>query len=158
MMSDKEAVSMLEETLVGRIGMSTENGPYIVPVLYLYSSEDNSIYIHSSKKGKKMEALNQNRNVCFEVDELDRIVLKKEVCRCTAEYRSVIVLGHARLVQGEEKTQILRRLSWKYGAKLNPGKPIEPEVLEKTAVIKIAIDQISGKANPPREPLPEKRT
>ncbi len=148
LISEKDAKRILEETKVGRIGIGTDNGPYVVPVLYLYSPEDDSIYFHSSKKGMKTEALSRNPRVCFEIDELRRIVVGTSICSCTAEYRSVIVFGHASIVEGKGKSEILRRLSQKYGAENNQKTPIEPTILERTAVIKITVDQITGKANP----------
>ena len=151
--SEIEAKRILEESRVGRIGVSTGDGVYIVPVLYLYSPEDNSIYIHSSTEGQKMEALNRNPRVCFEVDELKRVVSEKEVCRCTAEYESVIIFGKASIIEGKRKSEILHRLSWKYGAETQPISPIDRNRLERTAVIRIIIDQITGKAN-----LPTSRT
>ena len=147
--SDIEARRILEESRVGRIGVSTSDGPYLVPVLYLYSPEDNSIYIHSSTKGRKMEALNMDPRVCFEIDELKKIISEKEVCRCTAEYESVIIFGRASIVEDNRKSEILHRLSWKYETETRPISPIDRNTLERIAVIRITIDQITGKANPP---------
>jgi len=155
LIGETEARSMLKESKVGRIGIETDHGPYIVPVLYLYSPEENSIYIHSSTKGKKMEALSRNPRVCFETDELRRIVIREGICSYTAEYKSVIVFGQARIVAGKEKTEILHRLSRKYGAENGPNTPIEPEMLERTAVVKITVDQITGKANPQTRTIPQ---
>ncbi|MBL7118959.1 pyridoxamine 5'-phosphate oxidase family protein [Candidatus Bathyarchaeota archaeon] len=154
LISETDAKRMLEESKVGRIGVETDQGPYIVPVLYLYSPEENSIYIHSSTKGKKIEALIRNPRVCFETDELRRIVVGEGICSCTAEYRSVIVFGQACIVAGTEKTEILHRLSRKYGEENNPNTPIEPEMLERTAVVKITVDQITGKTNPQIRTVP----
>ncbi len=150
LISELEARNILEKTKIGRIGMCTENQPYVIPVLYLYSSEDNSIYIHSATKGKKMETLGKNPNVCFEVDELKRIIVETDICNCTAEYESAIVFGKASLVNHEKRTEILHRLSQKYGVKTDLNTPIERGTLERTAVIKITIDRMTGKANSPQ--------
>lgn len=145
--SELETRRLLEKTKIGRIGMCAENQPYVIPVLYLYSSEDNSIYIHSATKGRKVETLGKNPNVCFEVDELKRIVIETDICNCTAEYESAIIFGKASLVNHEKRTEILRKICQKYGAETDPNTPIDRENLERTAVIKITIDRMTGKAN-----------
>ena len=150
LISESETRDILVKTKIGRIGMCIENQPYVIPVLYLYSSEDNSIYIHSATKGRKIETLGKNPNVCFEVDELKRIVVETDICNCTAEYESAIVFGKASLVNYEKRTEILHRLSQKYGVETDPNTPIEQGTLERTAVIKITIDRMTGKANSPK--------
>jgi nitroimidazol reductase NimA-like FMN-containing flavoprotein (pyridoxamine 5'-phosphate oxidase superfamily) len=149
MISDPEAKSILENRKIGRIGLCIEGQPYVVPVLYLYSSEDDCIYVHSATKGRKMETLGRNPKVCFEVDKLKRIIIGEKVCNCTAEYESVIAFGKASLVNQEKRTEILHRMIQKYGVKTKLNTPIDKETLTKTAVIKISIDRITGKANPP---------
>ena len=57
---------LLERQIVGRIGCSINNKIYVVPISYAY--EGNSIYAHTYE-GMKIDAMRQNPEVCFEVDD-----------------------------------------------------------------------------------------
>lgn len=57
----------LKKQLHGRLGLCVEGEPYVVPVAYGYS--DGAIYFHGAKKGKKIDFIEKNDRVCFEVDE-----------------------------------------------------------------------------------------
>ncbi|MFT3946846.1 MAG: pyridoxamine 5'-phosphate oxidase family protein [Agriterribacter sp.] len=57
---------LLERQIVGRIGCSINNKIYVVPISYAY--EGNSIYAHTYE-GMKIEAMRNNPEVCFEVDD-----------------------------------------------------------------------------------------
>jgi len=58
---------LLSTSKVGRLGLSLNDNPYVVPVSYWY--HEGKIYFHSSE-GKKILYIKENPQVCFEVDEL----------------------------------------------------------------------------------------
>ena len=65
--TDKDVLeSLLEKAMVCRIGLSDNNVPYIVPVCFGYADE--CIYVHSSSRGKKIDIIRRNDQVCFEID------------------------------------------------------------------------------------------
>jgi len=74
---------------VGRLGMNTPEGPYVIPVGYCYN--EGKVFIHMcQQEGRKVRALQGNPIVCFEVDEsLSDVSLAK----------SVIITGHAEFVK-----------------------------------------------------------
>ena len=57
----------LKKQLHGRLGLCVEGEPYVVPVSYIYS--EGAIYFHAAKQGKKIDFIEKNNRVCFEVDE-----------------------------------------------------------------------------------------
>ncbi|MFP3951725.1 MAG: pyridoxamine 5'-phosphate oxidase family protein [Candidatus Bathyarchaeia archaeon] len=65
-MNDAEVDQFLACARVGRVGISVEDGPYVVPVGYAYS---NGEIFHSCYQGLKMDGMRRNPRVCFEVDE-----------------------------------------------------------------------------------------
>jgi len=87
-MSRPEMDQFLAVSPVGRLGMSTPQGPYIIPVGFCYA--EGKIFIHMcSFEGRKMQVLRENPIVCFEVDEsLSDASLAK----------SVIITGRAELM------------------------------------------------------------
>ena len=139
--------AILERSPVGRIATINRRGvPVIKPVNFLYW--DQKIYIHSSMKGEKAEDIQRGSPVCFEVDEpIAYVTADEAACRASYYYRSIILKGKAVLLSGEDrKTIILRRLLEKYQPEKGYGK-IGREVLRKTAVIEMTIEEMTGKEN-----------
>jgi nitroimidazol reductase NimA-like FMN-containing flavoprotein (pyridoxamine 5'-phosphate oxidase superfamily) len=87
-MSQPEMDQFLTVAPVGRLGMTTPEGPYIIPVGYCYA--EGKIFIHMcSFEGRKMRVLKEHPIVCFEVDEsLSDASLAK----------SVIITGRAEII------------------------------------------------------------
>jgi len=69
--NEPEIKAIIKKAGVCRLGMINGNKPYIVPLCFGY--HDNVLYFHSSLKGKKIDILQKNPNVCFEeISERDR--------------------------------------------------------------------------------------
>jgi hypothetical protein len=88
-MGQAEMDQFLAVAPIGRLGMTTPDGPYIIPVGYCYT--EGKIFIHMCKEeGRKMAVLKENPIVCFEVDEsLSDASLAK----------SVIITGKAEIIK-----------------------------------------------------------
>lgn len=82
-----------------RIGFCCDGEPYVVPMNFGY--RDGVVYLHTSPSGRKMEMLERNHNVCFEVD-IDHAVKQAEsACQWGMRFRSVIGQGEATLIEDE---------------------------------------------------------
>lgn len=75
-LSEVQIEDLLEQQVTGRIGCHAEGVTYIVPINYGY--KDGCIYGHSAK-GKKIEMLRNNPEVCFQVDKIESILKWKSV-------------------------------------------------------------------------------
>jgi nitroimidazol reductase NimA-like FMN-containing flavoprotein (pyridoxamine 5'-phosphate oxidase superfamily) len=126
---------------VGRLGLSLREGPYIVPVGYVYS--DGKIFFHTCEKGLKMQKIRKNPRVCFEVDE---------TISDTSMYKSVTILGTIEIVEDKEKMiPYLQKLIDKYRIAQDfdeymkkPGRDREKELNEvRICVIKPA--EVTGR-------------
>jgi len=69
-LSSEECAVLLSTGRYGRLGLSLNNMPYVVPMSYVYSN--GKIYLHSRERGKKVEIASKNPNAVFEVDLLDK--------------------------------------------------------------------------------------
>jgi nitroimidazol reductase NimA-like FMN-containing flavoprotein (pyridoxamine 5'-phosphate oxidase superfamily) len=87
-MTRAEIEQFLTVAPVGRLGMTTPDGPYVIPVGYCFT--EGKIGIHMCREsGRKMQALETHPIVCFEVDEsLSDASLAK----------SVIITGRAEII------------------------------------------------------------
>jgi nitroimidazol reductase NimA-like FMN-containing flavoprotein (pyridoxamine 5'-phosphate oxidase superfamily) len=103
-MSHEEVEQFLLNARVGRLGLSLAKGVYVVPLGYAYA--EGKVFFHTCNKGVKMEALRNNPNVCFEVDES---------LSDASMYKSVIVFGKAEIIDEREKMiPYLQKLIDKY--------------------------------------------
>ncbi len=145
---DQETIkSILDQSQVGRMGTVNRKGfPVIKPVNYLY--RDGKIYFHSSRKGEKISDIRRGSPVCFEVDQPIAYVLAKgPACRASYYYRSILIKGKGSLVNSrKKKMEILERLMEKYQPE-GGYEGISEEILDKTAVIEIFIEELTAKEN-----------
>ena len=103
-MTPKEVDQFLTCSRVGRIGISLDQGPYIVPVGYGYT--EGKVFFHTCFKGLKIEGIMKNNRVCFEVDE---------ALSDSSMYKSVIISGRAEIIDDEEVViPYLQKLIEKY--------------------------------------------
>lgn len=146
MKTAREMEQLLECMPVGRLAVTTAEGPYIVAVNYLFF--EGSIYFHSGLAGRKIEALQADPRVCFMVDEIGPQVLWERGCGVSQVYRSVVCFGKAEFVdEPVEKKRILEHMIQKYVPARYAFPAMDAQNIAKTAVIRIAIESMSGKEN-----------
>jgi nitroimidazol reductase NimA-like FMN-containing flavoprotein (pyridoxamine 5'-phosphate oxidase superfamily) len=94
-----------------------------------------------------LKEVNQGVQVCVTVTLLDGLVLARSIFNHSMNYRSVVILGQARVIDGPaEKLEALRRLS----EHIIPGRwkdsrfPNERE-LKATTILRLPIAEFSAK-------------
>lgn len=142
MLPPEEAADLLERGSYGVLSTTGEDGyAYGVPLSYAYL--DNSIYFHCALEGQKLDNIKNNDLVSFCVVGDTRPIPDK----FSMEYESVILFGRASEVQGDEKEKALLALVEKYSKEyITEGIEYIGRSKDKTAVIKIEIEHITGKA------------
>lgn len=142
--------SIVEELLakcpVGRMATIGEDGwPMVKPLNFVY--RDGKIYFHSAREGEKIDHINRDSRVCFEVDLPIGYVrgAPGDPCRAEYLYQSVICRGRARLVSDDgERRAALAALMKKYQPEGGYGDFLE-EKLAITAVVRIIVETMTGK-------------
>jgi len=138
------AITILETCEYGVLAtVNRDEYPYGVPLSYVF--KDSHIYFHSATTGHKLENIASNSKVSFCVVG-DKKTLPEKF---TTSYESVIVFGQASEVTGEEKKDALLALVAKYSPDyLEKGKQYIENSGNQTTVMKITIEQITGKVRP----------
>jgi len=133
--------AVIEKATVCRLGMVDGNRPYIVPVCFGY--HDNVLYFHSASKGRKIDLLRKNPNVCIEFDLLAEPIESEKACDWSMRYQSVIGFGKAVFIEDlEEKRKALGIIMAHY----TDGEYQFPEkMLKATRVFRVEIEQVTGK-------------
>ena len=68
--------------------------------------------------------------------------------RFSTVYESVVIFGNAEKVSGEEKVNSLKELIYKYSPNfIEEGMTYIDKAVEKTEVVKINIERMTGKRN-----------
>ncbi|MBU8911580.1 MAG: pyridoxamine 5'-phosphate oxidase family protein [Desulfobacterales bacterium] len=137
----KQIEQILQESNVCRLAMVDGDKPYIVPMNFGYGS--GCLFFHSARQGRKIDVIKKNPNVCFELDQLIKFKKAKMACKWGAEYKSVIGSGKAHLLDDlEEKIKGLNIIMSQYSDRTFE---YPDDMLEKTLVIKVVIDKMTGK-------------
>ncbi|WP_304223039.1 pyridoxamine 5'-phosphate oxidase family protein [Gracilinema caldarium] len=134
---------ILDTTPVMHLGLWDGKEVYVVPLNFVRIGA--SLYFHSALEGRKIDILGSNPRVCFEVTGEHHIERGSGGADCTTRYESVIGWGTAQVVGDfNEKNAILCELNKKFGS---VADKLPEHVVDKTAVIKIKIDEMTGKSN-----------
>ena len=143
----EEVEEILSNALVGRLGTCLNNIPYITPVNFVYDKD--KIYFHSALEGRKIENINSNPNVCFEIDKVISIIPgMQRPCASTTEYKSIIIFGDIQIVTDiEEKASALNKLIEKY-APQSPKLSSSSGAITGTNVLVISIKEMTAKQSP----------
>jgi uncharacterized protein len=143
---DRETVyRILDEGFLCHIGFVANGQPFVIPTSY--GRKEASLYVHGSAASRMLRHLKEGPPVCITVTLLDGLVLARSVFNHSMNYRSVVILGKATLVDDPaEKLAALRTLS----EHILPGRwddarqPNERE-LKATSVLRVPIEEFSAK-------------
>ena len=137
--------SILDEALVCHVGFVHDGQPFVIPTLH--ARVDDVVYLHLSTASRLVRTLSESVPCCLTVTLIDGLVLARAAFLHSANYRSVVVLGEARVVvDPDEKLRALEAFS----EQLVPGrwesirKPNRKE-LKATQVLALPLDEASAK-------------
>ena len=147
-LKDEQTIrALLVQSQVGRMATINRKGfPVIKPVNFVYW--DDKVYVHSSIRGEKITDIRRGSPICFEVDDpIGYVGTQGPACNVSFYYRSIIIKGKAALLtRRDRKVEAIERMMQKYQPE-GGYKGISDEILKKTAVIEISIQEITGKEN-----------
>jgi uncharacterized protein len=143
---DKARVhEILDEGYICHVGFVRGGQPFVIPTLYARSGE--MLYIHGSGVSRMLNTLAEGVEVCVTVTLVDAYVLARSAFHHSMNYRSVVILGRARLL--EERQEMMRALE-ALTEHVVPGRWSEvraPNELEmrQTAVLALPLEEVSAK-------------
>jgi len=144
--------AILDEALICHVGFVHDAHPVVIPTIH--ARIDDTLYLHGSPASRMLEALDGG-DVCVTATLVDGLVLARSVFHHSLNYRSVVVLGRARIVrERREKLQALEAVV----EHIVPGRsrdargPNEKE-LATTCVAAVELTEASAKvrSGPPKD-------
>jgi nitroimidazol reductase NimA-like FMN-containing flavoprotein (pyridoxamine 5'-phosphate oxidase superfamily) len=137
--------AILDEGFICHIGFVVDGQPYVIPTAYGRAGDQ--LYFHGAAANRMLRSLAQGVDVCATVTLVDGFVMARAAFRQSLNYRSVVILGKARLVTDPvEKMEALRCLTnhvvperWE-----EVRVPNEKE-LAATSVLALPLQELSAK-------------
>ena len=137
--------AILDEALSCHVGLLHAEQPIVIPTIHWRVGEE--LYLHGSAASRMLEQGGDGAPLCVTVTLIDGLVFARSAFHHSMNYRSVVILGRARLVsERAEKLAALTALVNRFA----PGRaervraPSELE-LKATAVLALPIAEASAK-------------
>lgn len=141
--------ALLHRGGVGVLATVREGRPLPMPLNYVYDEKVEVIYLHTGEKGATLENLGRGAPVALSVFEMGRFLPADEAGEFGVEYASVVVFGRGSVVEDPTEAEAaLTLLLEKYAPHLKAGedyRPVAPEEVKRTAVLRVDIESWSGK-------------
>jgi nitroimidazol reductase NimA-like FMN-containing flavoprotein (pyridoxamine 5'-phosphate oxidase superfamily) len=129
--------AVLDAGLVAHVAVLDESGqPFVIPVAYARRGDE--VVFHGSTGSRLFRTLAEGQSTCLTVTLLDGLVLARSAFESSMNYRSVMVLGRARRLEGDDEFDALRVIT----EHLLPGRLTEarePTRKEQAATLTLAL-------------------
>lgn len=138
-------VRILDEGLVCHMGFVVDGQPFVLPTAY--ARIDDHLYLHGSPSNRMLRTGKGGVGLCVTVTLLDGLVLARSAFHHSMNYRSVVLLGTASVVdEPTEKRAAFRALV----EHVVPGRyagvrPPTDDEIAGTLVLRLPIDEGSAK-------------
>jgi nitroimidazol reductase NimA-like FMN-containing flavoprotein (pyridoxamine 5'-phosphate oxidase superfamily) len=151
---DRETIyAILDEGLVCHIGFSVETQPYVIPTMF--ARVEDAVYFHGSAASRMLRNLGAGIPVCLTVTLTDGVVLARSVFNHSMNYRSVVALGKAVLVEDPgERLAALRAFTEKIlPGRWNEARQPSDKELKATSILRLPLEEASAKVRvgPPED-------
>lgn len=147
---------ILDQSVLAHVAIVDESGqPFVIPMGFARDGE--RLLLHGSTASRLMKLLASGVPACVEITILDGLVFARSAFESSMNYRSVIAIGNAKILEGEEKEKALEILT----EKLFPGRnsevrPTKSDELRATTIVQFPLDETSVKVRTgPHDDRPE---
>lgn len=135
---------ILDAGHIAHVAFVIDGQPLVIPMLYARSGD--CLLLHGSVGSRLLRHLAAGHPCCASVTHLDGWVLARSQFHHSANYRSVVVFGCARLVEDpERKREGLRALVQHLVPGREETREGDPQELAATTLIELPIEELSCK-------------
>jgi nitroimidazol reductase NimA-like FMN-containing flavoprotein (pyridoxamine 5'-phosphate oxidase superfamily) len=137
--------AILDEALIAHLGFTVDGQPFVIPTLHARVGD--TVYLHGSAASRMIRTLGAGAPACLTVTLVDGIVLARSAFHHSMNYRSVVVIGKARMVT--DSGELLQALE-AFTEGIVPGRWEEvrgpnAKELKGTRVLAMTLDEASAK-------------
>lgn len=136
---------ILDAYFLAHVGFVVEGQPFVIPTLFGRKGE--TLYLHGSAASRMMRQLETGVPACVTVTLVDGIVLARSAFHHSMNYRSAVVFGIAKKIEGEaEKNEALKIISdHVIRGRWDEARHPHPQELKATTVLEFTIEEASAK-------------
>ena len=147
-----KVLDILNKSKVIHLGLVDGDEPYVVPMNYGYTYENEklTIWLHGATTGRKLDVIRKNPKVFFEM-ECDLIPFEGDVaCKYGISYSSLMGKGIATIIEDPAEKQ--RALSILMKTQVDMDFEFNEKLASVVGIIKIDVSEFTAK----HRPLPSK--
>ena len=138
------AYSILDAAFIAHVGFCVDGQPFVIPMLY--ARRDDALLLHGSIASRLLKEVGSAVETCVNVTIVDGLVLARSHFHHSANYRSVVAFGKARVLDDSEKSEALAH----FVESLLPGRSAEARApdrneLAATSVLHFEMIDVSAK-------------
>jgi nitroimidazol reductase NimA-like FMN-containing flavoprotein (pyridoxamine 5'-phosphate oxidase superfamily) len=136
---------ILDEGFVCHVGFVVEGQPYVIPTGYARVAD--TLYIHGSAASRMLRGAAQGASICVTVTLVDGLVLARSAFHHSMNYRSVVVIGTAEVVENEQDKMFALRAFTEHivPSRWQDVRPPDTKELAATLVLRMPIIEASAK-------------
>ena len=137
--------AVLDDAFVCHVAFSVDAQPYAMAMAF--GRIDDQIYLHAASVGRLAKTSVAGLSMCVTVTLIDGLVLARSAFHHSVNYRSVVVLGRARIVDdpGEKESALRAIVNHVVPNRWDEVRAPSAQEMKATAVLAIAIDEASAK-------------
>ena len=143
-----EIIKILDNSKVLHLGLVDGDEPYVVPMNYGYTYENEklTIWLHCARQGRKLDIMKVNPKVFFEMEYGITPFEGEVACKYGITYSSIMGRGVATIIEDVET----KKIALSSLMKTQTGKDFEFEdrMAEVVSVIRIDVDEYTAKRRP----------
>jgi hypothetical protein len=102
---------LLDQSLVAHVGIVEDGQPFVLPVVAARVGDQ--LLLHGSSASRLMKTIASGAPICVTLTILDGLVLARSAFESSMNYRSAMILGSARALEGQEKLDAFLHLTEK---------------------------------------------
>ena len=142
-----EKMNIIRQCKVCRIGLSENNTPYIVPLNYGYTFDNNALtlFFHSALEGKKLDIIKGNNNACFEVDCDTKLVEGETACTHGYAFKSILGFGKIIMLENTDEKIYGLNMIMKHQTDKETVYEFTHDQLKNICVYKMLVENFTGK-------------
>ena len=139
--------AILDEALICHVGFIEDDAPFVIPTIHARVGD--TLYFHGSPASRMLRLMKRGAQVTVTATILDGVVAARSVFHHSMHYRSVIVMGEARVVdEPEERAVAFEAIT----EAVLPGRWAEarhpsPREDKGTLLVAVPIDEFSAKVS-----------
>ena len=143
---DRELIyRILDEAFVCHVAFIADNMPFVVPTNYVRVGD--KLFLHGSIASRLMKTLSSGAPFCLSVTLLDGIVCSPTATGHSVNYRSVVVMGKAEIIEGEPAKLAAMRdfVEYVIRGRWATVRPPSEQELKGTMVLAVPLVEASAK-------------